>query len=68
MANCYPEVKGAAESAVLWVVKQTEETLLSVRRTGGKRQKTNIYQLSKKSVNEKGASREKRLANGAGDR
>lgn len=55
-------MKGAAESAVLWAVRQTEETLLSVRHRGGKRKKTNIYQVNKKNMNGKMASREKRLA------
>lgn len=41
MTGCYPEVTGAVESAVLWAVRQAEETLLSV---GGKRQ--NIKRVS----------------------
>lgn len=32
----YPEVRDAAGPVVLWAVRQTEETLLSVGHRGGK--------------------------------
>lgn len=49
VAGRYPEAKGAAQSALLWAVRQTEETLLSVGHRGGNRQKTDIYQPSKRN-------------------
>lgn len=60
MAGRYPEVKGAAQSALLWAVRQTEETLLSVRHRGGNRQKTDIYQVSKRNKKEKKSLQGKR--------
>lgn len=40
--NSYPEVKDAAVSAVLWAVRQIEETPVSINQTKGKKVE-NLY-------------------------